>query len=593
MKKSLLIIPFFVLACGAPKSTLMSFNKTVDVNIGTKGEDVENGWIITEEIEPDKENAQIREATLTDPYGVFVRMQTIRPENYKHIVNALVQSKVKVVNIQIYSYLLNLDSEAVFVSLLNKAGIDVVFRYIWIPKYKSLANISSNVSVSFDMWQKYLIKALEEFDGKQGRPHVKYISFLDEPQLYYKKSGRQQYNCADLVDFFKKGYDIVKAIRPDIRITSTTICNYDEKFFNDLFSVSLEDGTVFSDCIDILYLDYYANRNTDLYPMIKKMYDSISKLQPKVLKKPMWYCCGTSSYNRMPDDRAETLVKFIITSFFAGAEKFNLYSFVMGGGCSQTVGNADYYGIIGPSVTNSYISLLRPSSSKRAISMGDAFERVYLGCPDTYKPTTFNYRYFNLNEDILLLIKKEGFIISGKDYTFTKVIVNDGTINNGELTSSRVLYVGKHKIGAKGENALFIEPSKLQSLRASDRIVIYYDRNSADVSNSWAKLDKYKSFDSFVVLQDFLPTGSTRPHIIDVGGLHIAWWLRNGKEKVYCIYRDDFVKPQIANIEFEGVPVFYDIYSNKINMNIKSIYIGSAPIYITGVKKLKVENVFI
>lgn len=531
--------------------------------------------------------------SLEHPYGTFVRMQTIRPSNYQHIVDALVQAKVKVVNIHIYTYALNLDNEAVLVSLLNKAGIDVLFRYIWIPKHNTFMNVSSGLLVSISQWEKYLLKALHEFDGKEGRPYVKYINFLDEPQLYYKQGGQRTFECKDLVTISKKGYDIVKKERPDMTVASTTICAYDDDFFNDLFTATLQDGTKYNDCIDILYFDYYAIRNVYLYPEVKKMYASIRSLQPEILKKPMWYCCGTTSYNRQPEERAETLVKFIITAFFAGADTFNVYSFVMGGGCSMKDGNTDYYGIIAPSVTNSYMSLLRVNDQDKAISYGDAFKKVYLGCPDTYPQTVFDYCFFYINENTVDALKKDGFIISGKGYTFTKVIINNGTSSNGEPDAKNVLYEGRHTIGPNGENAMIIPANKLSELQAHDRIIIYYDRSSADISNTWNKLETYKTFDSFVSLQKFLPEGSLRPQITDVGDLHISCWKNDKEEMVYCVFRDDFVRPQQFCFSYEGNPTIYDLYSNKMNLNLDNIVLGSAPIYIKGINKLKIKQAHI
>ena len=437
--------------------------------------------------------------SLDNPYGAFLHMQFISPANYGHIVDALVQAKVKVVNIHIYSYVLNLDNESNLVSLLNESGIDVLFRYIWIPRYNSFAKVNSNLSVSVEQWKDYLIKSLHEFDGKEGRPYVKYISFLEEPQLYYIQKGKKTFEGVDLVGLYKMGYEIVKRERPDMIVASTNICAYNEDFFNDLFSATLQDGTKYNNYIDILYFGYYANRNTDLYPMIGKMTGAIQALQPEVLEKPMWYFCGTTSYNRMPEARAETLVKFIITAFYAGAKTFNVYAFMMGGGCSQKFGNADYYGIIGPSVKNSYMSLLRGSNPDRSIGEGDAFKRVYLGCPDTYKQTTFDYCYFQLNEDMVKQVKNEGVIISGKSYTITRITLNDGSVDdNGDPTTVKTLFQGRHRIDNNGKNAFFIPAEDLSSINVFDKIVVYYDRSEADVSNTWDTLDKYKSFDSFV-----------------------------------------------------------------------------------------------
>jgi hypothetical protein len=518
-------------------------------------------------------------------------MQTINPANFQQIVDALVLSKVRVVNIQIYSYALNLDNEKVLVSMLNKVGIDVLFRYIWIPRYNSLANVSSNLSVSVSQWKDYLLRVLHEFDGKKGRPYVKYINFLDEPQLYYKQKRRKTFSCTDLVSFFKMAYDLVKMERPDMTVASTTICEYDEEFFNDLFSAVLQDGTRYSDYIDILYLDYYANRNKHLYPKIKKMYNAIAFLQPALLGKSMWYCCGTTSYNRLPEARAETLVKLIITAFAAGADTFNVYSFVMGGGCSQKSGNADYYGIIGPSVTNSYMSLLRTSDLEKAVGEGDAFKKVYLGCPDTYNMTTFNYCYFQLNRDMVDMMKREGCIIGGRDYTFTKVLINDGTVDaNDNPKDGVILFQGKSSIGHNGENAMRITPSQLSKLQPGNKIIVYYDRNSADISNKWSGLDKYKTFESFISLQDFLDIGSSRPQIYEMDGLNITCWLNGEGKSVFCIFQDDFTASRKYSFSFDGNPKVYDLYSNVINVDLKKVSIGSAPIYIKGISKLKIHR---
>lgn len=594
MVRLLFIIPLMLSCCATTKG-VRSFDNN-DLVIDGKTNGITNSlemFVVDNESfrgQSDPVNEDRNKSYLENPYGTFLHMQFINPANYEHIVEALVLSKVKVVNLNIYSYVFDLDKEAELVSLLNKAGIDVLFRYLWIPRYKSMANIHSNSCVDFEQWEKYLIKALKEFDGKEGRPYVKYISFMDEPQLYYSHNGKKVYDAFDFVEVYKIGYDIVKQERPDVIVASTTICEYHESFFNDLFSATLQDGTKYYNCVDILYFDYYANRNTALFPMIKKMTNSIMELQPEMFEKPMWYCCGTTSYNRMPEARAETLVKYILTAFYAGAETFNVYAFMMGGGCSQKFGNADYYGIIGPSVNNSYMSLLRGSYPERSLGEGDAFKRVYLGCPETYRQTTFDYCYFQLNEDMVKQVKKEGVIISGKNYSFTSIVINDGSVDdNGDPVTVKTLFKGRHRIGNNGEDSFFISADDLSDINVFDKIVIYYDRSDADVSNTWDVLDKYKTFDSFVTLQSFLPPGSSKPQITDVGDLHIVYWTYDNKP-VYCIYRDDFVQPQTFSFSYDGSPELFDLYSNALSENLDYIEIGSSPIYIKGVSKLIVNK---
>lgn len=527
---------------------------------------------------------------IDNPYGVFIRMQTINPANYQYIVDALVKAKVKVVNIQIYSYVLNLENESKFVKLLNEVGIDVLFRYIWIPRFNTLSKVKSSVSVSVEQWEKYLLKALQEFDGQDGRPYVKYINFFDEPQLFYRQDGRSTFKCVDLVEIYKRGYQIVKKNRPDMIVASTTICSYDEDFFNDLFTVKLNDGLKYYNFIDILYLDYYANRITDLYPEIKKIYDSLEQLQPELLKRPMWYCCGTTSYNRLPDARAETQVKYMITALSMGAEIFNLYSFVMGGGCSMKDSDTDYYGIIAPSVKNSYVSLLRVSNPDKSIGEGDAFKKVYLGCPDTYPQTTFDFCYFRMNKSMVDMVKKEGLIISGKSFSFTKVIISDGSSSKEDFHAKDTLFEGYYSIGPNGENSLIIPSSRFDNLQVGNRIILFYDRSSSDVSNEWSGLETYKAFDSFIALQYFFKPRSTRPQIKKVDDLYIACWLNDDGNTIFCIYRADFAKPKNYSFSYEGTPVIYDVYSNRIYKQLENIDIGSAPIYIKGIDKLKVNK---
>ena len=101
-----------------------------------------------------------RDFVLDYPYGAILHIQSVNPSNLKHVVEALVLANVKVVNIHIYSYVHNLDIEAALVKLLNDAGIDVLFRYLWIPRYKTIANVKSELSVSVDQWEKYLLKTL-------------------------------------------------------------------------------------------------------------------------------------------------------------------------------------------------------------------------------------------------------------------------------------------------------------------------------------------------------------------------------------------------------------------------------------------------
>ena len=381
---------------------------------------------------------------------------------------------------------------------------------------------------------------------------------------------------SNIYKFYQSAYKAIRAVNTNIKIVLGGIGGVITQPFIDLCNIAKDsDNNKFWN-----YFDIYNFHTYESYSLVKdqllylhnyfiESYDNT--LPNNLLDKPV-FCTefGQNTFTATQKKQAIKIIKSVQLFYSFGIEQAYIY-------CLGDVGTdyfssaynstESYYGIIKDCTNNSYIQFYINDGTDTPISKGDALSRAIF--------TRNEYRLI-IDSDILNNLKTRGLLIKGNDWTLTRIIKTqesvDTTIYNTQTDMST--------------NTVSLSNDLFQDLTTSGYITIFATNVRTD--NTFKQLDPKEAYIAYKNFIKLCNNESYRPTIKNIGDIYISYWISNCGQSVHCLWSES---KQNIEISYTGNNIIiYDYLGNIINdYDILNMSIQD-PIYIVGANELTVNK---
>ena len=495
----------------------------------------------------------------------------------------------------------------------NNKGIDVCGTTYRLPKFSSAQDGTDTIGLQ--SWYDFLV-TMASYNGQNEKhdtkgnviyPKVKYFRCGDELAVEYKN---YRYTPEDCLKIQSLTNSIIKAENPNAVVLSITANQYVDEyhsiFLTSKISYNIEyssgkfvavSNESYADSHDIELVDFYnlperlVNNDDTLHEVwlrgLYLMYEKYNELSPELLDKPMWFCSGQSSYDVKDEEVARRYVRTAILSSWFGAERFIMFRQFHCGGSFKPNSQDQYYGLMHPSVTNSFVSFLRGNGTDAAITDGDASRRVYIGFPIFQEVKYPGYVFIKLSYSYTAKnLESTGLKITGRKFTITRVELCSGCEQNADVV--KTLYSGTPKRIETYADSLIIDKSQFSGImEAGQYIKVYYsdaDKSMNAVKDTLPAYNKVQKFSKVF--------NGERPQINIIGNdIYIASWKDKNRIPWYAIWA---LSARTVSVSVDGImPLFYnsnfenlgDFNKDEVMLNTDLLFISKAQSITVTIKK--------
>lgn len=446
--------------------------------------------------------------------------------NVENLCKSLKECGVSIIRVDVYWWYGTMFMQQDYcdraVYYADKYGLEVLINFPQLPNRTDDKFVKE--------WVNMIKSYVQRYDGKTGirvpneaevrYPKVKYFEALNEVEINY---NRQNLSIKEVFKLIKESSNAIHSIslteKPVVVFPGLGIFN---DFMKQLFEYE-ENGKHVVDFIDVLNVHSYEPKTEGFISFMERWKER--RKSYKCNDKPFWITeLGNSLWDVSYEKQKENLEKQYILALAYGLERVFYYQYHSFGGnyFKSHVQKEEYFGIISPSISNSYVSFMENDGRyNRAISQGDGLKRVYI-----YKNVD-SVSIYTINDVISNKLKDKGVAIGGKGYTIDSVSICHRDF------SSNVVWKGCKRIGNKGKDILCIDANKFKDVAIDDKLVVYFS-NPKDTTGRWTGLDAYPAYNAYKSLSSILNKGCTRP-VVEVKDktVYIAKWKNIKTQKFY------------------------------------------------------------
>ncbi len=446
--------------------------------------------------------------------------------NVENLCKSLAECGVSVIRLDVYWWYETMFMQQDYcdqaVYYADKYGLEVLINFPQLP--------SRTDDKFFEEWLNMIKSYVQRYDGKTGirvpneaevrYPKVKYFEALNEVEINY---NRQNLSIKEVFKLIKESSNAIHSIslteKPVVVFPGLGIFN---DFMKQLFEYE-ENGKHVVDFIDVLNVHSYEPKTEGFISFMERWKER--RKSYKCNDKPFWITeLGNSLWDVSYEKQKENLEKQYILALAYGIERIFYYQYhSFGGNYFKThVQKEEYFGIISPSISNSYVSFMENDGRyNRAISQGDGLKRIYI------KKDVDSVSIYTINDVISNKLKDKGVAIGGKGYTIDSVSIYHFDF------SSNVVWKGSRRIGASGRDYLCIDANKFRDISIDDKLIVYFS-NPKDTTGKWSGVDVYPAYNAYKSLSSVLNKGCTRPVIkVKDRDVYIAKWKNIKNKKFY------------------------------------------------------------
>ena len=462
----------------------------------------------------------------------------------------------------------------------DKYGLDVLLVF---PQL-SYRTDSTFLRMYSDMFKTYC----ERYNGKtpismEGSaivryPKIKYIEPCNEVEYHYV---RQNLDVSQTFTLIKTASQAIKNTNPNIKIVLPGLSNQCI-FLDSLLNYKDNIGNRLCNYCDIFNIHDYSWNAHD-FNKAWKYWETLYK-KSGFAGKPIWMTeYGKSLWETNRQNQADLLIKNGLLALSKGIDKIFYYQFHSYGGNYFTKHNQieEYYGIIEPSISNSFVSFMENNGKyNKAISQGDGLDRVYIK-----KANKDSVSIYTINDTICKKLKKTGLAIGGNGFT-----LNEVSLYHKDNTKS-IIWSGKIKIEGQGFTWLTLPQIKFQTISKDDKLVAYISA-PADISDKWDGMKPMPAYYSYYLLSSILTSDCGRPVVNSYDNdLFICSWKNYKNNKYYyAIWCEKSEKKmmRINNDQRKSLMLTPPKLSKKIIEN--EISVSSTPMIIMNNKELTFDH---
>lgn len=377
---------------------------------------------------------------------------------------------------------------------------------------------------------------------------VNNFEILNEPDINHKKKAL---SIKETYNLIKESSIAIKGVRKNAKIVLPGLSSRDEST-KQLLNYRDSNGYTLAHYCDVFNVHIYRN-NINAFEKELNEWKKL-KQHTEFENKEFWLTeYGNTLWYETVENQAEMLVKQMLYAYSIGIDRVYYYQLHQFGGnfFNNTNQGEDYYGIIEPSVSNSYCSFLRNDGEfKTAICDGDATKKVLVKSNNT--DTLFLYW---IDKNIIRRLKTKGLAIGGRDIQINKILIKESNVQEKLLWSGNMTFSQTNQV-------ISIPPSLFERITSSDKIAVCISHKIAD--NKWIGVKPLPAFLSYKFISSFLQEGSTDfAYIKDSMGLKykVSWKTPNGMYH-YCFWSDNILGycNTISNANIK----MYDIYGDPI-----------------------------
>ena len=447
-------------------------------------------------------------------------------DNIENLCKSLAECGVSIIRVDVYWWYENMFMQKEYcdraVYYADKYGLEVLINFPQLPNRTDDKFVEEWLDMIKTYVHRYDGKTKITVSGETGAryPTVKYFEVFNEVEI----NGKTQHlSVRDVFKLIKESsnaiHDIGLRERPVVIFPG--LGNFND-FMKELFEYE-ENGKRIVDFIDVVNVHSYEPKTEGFIYFMERWKER--RKTYKCSDKPFWITeLGNSLWDVSFERQKENLEKQYILALAYGLERVFYYQYHSFGGNYFTshVQKEEYFGIIGPSISNSYVSFLENDGRyNRAISQGDGLKRIYI------KKGVDSVSIYTNNNVIFNKLKNIGVAIGGKGYTIDSVSIYHRDF------SSNVVWKGSKRIGTKGKDILCIDANKFIDMEIDDKLVVYFS-NPKDTTGRWSGLDAYPAYNAYKSLSSILTKACTRP-VVEVKDkdVYIAKWINIKTQKIY------------------------------------------------------------
>ena len=464
----------------------------------------------------------------------------------------------------------------------DKHGLQILLSIPQIPEKRDSAYLKG--------WLEMLKFYVQRYDGStpiiiDGETEARYVRIdffepMNEPDLNMKKKNL---DVPIVFKMMQMAYQTIKQVRKDAFVVMPGLTNSND-YTKKLLNYETSDGLKMSDIVDVTNVHFYFDKQKKYSKFLD---DWISLLEKTGLsQKKHWVTeCGTSLWEFSQEEQAKLLPKQNIIVLSKHFEKVFYYQFhAFGGNRGQGVYHQrqNYYGIVDPSISNSYGSFfVNDGVFKTAITSGDASKRVYLR-----KTNSDSFLLYSHSKRTLTHLKTSGLAIGGQGFTMKSVRL----IHKDH--SEDVLWEGNLNVGDEGSQVLRLPASKFLLMSPSDKICVNVE-DVANLNENWSGLRPWSAYHAYEVLAKFLTEKSTIPvaQKTSIPKLNVYTWKTPDKGAVWAIWASEKESIKLKLVSDDGNINVVDYMGNNVSMFENTIKITDSMLYIFGTNHLKILHI--
>lgn len=429
-------------------------------------------------------------------------------------------------------------------------------------------------------WTEMLAFYANRYDGtheikpkgeKKGRKiKIDYFEIMNEPDIACPRKG---ISVDDLFKMTKLSSEAIRNVRPDALMVLPGLC-YSNDFSKKYLSYKNAEGHTMKDYVDILNVHTYFD-NQKAY--IKQLEEWASIFRSSgLISLPLWITeYGHSSWEYKEEERANMYIQQTLIGLSLGVEKMFYYQFHSFGGnfFSSHPQREEYFGMISPSISNSYATFLENDGAwKNALSKGDGLRRVYIR-----EKNKDSLSIYTLNKTICSKLKTNGIAVSGDGYTLNSISIvhknsREENIWNGavEITTDN------------SRTGVVIPKQAFQNIEESDKIVFRIS-DIKNISDSWIGVQSYPVYESLSTLKSLLQNIAERPKMMDEDGYTKITWNRKNKKNVIVLWSTDG-KPHKVNCKESII-----VHNKRGDKSCQREFSFLEPLFIVGNEKITIK----
>ena len=479
---------------------------------------------------------------LSKSVGVNTHLSFSNSVNYTpELCKSLRKNGVDFIRLDVYwwygNYKMQLTEIDKAVYMADKNNLSILLNFPLVPAMTDEKTMMD--------WTDMLAFYASRYDGtheirpageKKGRKiKIDYFEIMNEPDIACPRKG---ISVDDLFKMTKLSSEAIRDVRPDALMVLPGLC-YSNDFSKKYLSYKNAEGQTLKDYVDILNIHAYFD-NQKVY--IKQLEEWASIFRSSgLIDLPLWITeYGHSSWEYKEEERANMYIQQTLIGLSLGVEKMFYYQFHSYGGnyFISHPQREEYFGMITPSISNSYASFLENDGTwKNALSKGDGLHRVYIR--DKNKDSLSIY---TLNKTICSKLKKNGLAVSGNGYTLNSI-----SIVHKDSREERIWNGAVEITADNSRNRVDVSKQAFQNIEESDKIVFRIS-GVKDISESWIGAQSYPVYESLSTLTSLLRGIAERPKMTVGDGYTKITWNRKNKKTVIVLWSTDG-KPHKVNCE--------------------------------------------